>query len=424
VSSLTPQARLAVLVAAIAIVLGGGVYLLFIRGGSESPLVEAGSRFGSENAGGGGGSVLDTLAPVLGARVRSRSSGADPAPPSAGELRRAPGDPVAGLFVIGFAGTEPTGSFFERLAARPYGGVLLSRSNYVEPSQLAKLTAHVQQVARDAGHAAPIVSAQQEGGADFSAFANLAPDAQVAVGARKAGEIRGSARVAGQQLRALGIGMNLAPNADIGVAGGPAEGRAFADTASRVVKAVTAAVEGYRRAGVAAAVGPFPGDGAASQDPAAGPAPVGLTMEQLRAGDISPFAAVAKGRAATAAMQMSNAIYTAYDSVTPATLLPDAVKELRDRLGFQGTIVSGDLVSTTATTGGSVGDAAVEALKAGVDMLLVPGGRAQQDEAYRAVVAAVASGRLSADRIVASLRRIAKLRALTRGAREPVTLDG
>jgi beta-N-acetylhexosaminidase len=120
---------------------------------------------------------------------------------------------------------------------------------------------------------------------------------------------------------------------------------------------------------------------------------------------------------------MSNAIYTAYDSVTPATLLPDAVKELRNRLGFAGTIISGDLVSTTATTGGSVGDAAVDALKAGVDMLLVPGGRAQQDEAYRAVVAAVASGRLSAERIIESLRRIAKLRAATRDAREPVLLD-
>ncbi len=422
-SSLPPRARLGLLVAIVALVLGGGVYLLFLRGGDDKPVVEAGSRFGSEDAGGGGGSLLDTLAPVLGARQQLRSSGADPAPPSTDELRRAPGDAVAGLFVVGFPGTDPTGSFFERLGARPYGGVLLSRSNYVEPSQLARLTAHVQDVARQADHAAPIVTAQQEG-ADFSAFGNLAPDAQPAVGARKPGEIRGSARVAGQQLRALGIGMTLAPNADVAVAGGPAEGRAFADTAPRVARAVKAAVEGYRRARIAAAVGPFPGDGGASQDPAVGPAPVGLTIEQLRESDMTPFAAVARGRAAAPAMQMSNAIYTAYDSVTPATLLPDAVKELRDRLGYEGAIISGDLVSTTATTGGSVGDAAIEALKAGVDMLLVPGGRAQQDEAYRAVVAAVASGTISADRVLTSLQRIARLRALTRDAREPVVLDG
>jgi beta-N-acetylhexosaminidase len=421
VSSLPPRARLGVVAAIVVLILGGGIYLLFLRGEDSGPVVEAGSRFGSESKGGGGGSLLDTLAPVLGARQRTRSAGPDPSPPSADEIRRAPSDPVAGLFLVGFPGTAPSGSFFERLAVRAYGGVVLGRSNYVEPSQLAKLTAHIQQVAGRASHPAPIVSAQQEGG-DFNAFANLAPAGQADIGSRRDFEIRGSARVAGRQLRALGVGMNLAPNADVAVAGGPAQGRAFSNAADRVATAVKASVEGYRRAGIASAVGPFPGDGAASQDPSAGPAPVGLAIEQLRQRDITPFAAVASGRGAAPAIQMTNAIYTAYDSVTPATLLPDAVKELRDRLGFGGTIISADLVATTATTGGSVADAAVEALKAGVDMLLVPGGRAQQDEAYRAVVAAVASGAISADRIVTSLRRIAALRRLTSDAREPVQI--
>jgi beta-N-acetylhexosaminidase len=218
--------------------------------------------------------------------------------------------------------------------------------------------------------------------------------------------------------------MNLAPDADVAVAGGPGQGRAFADTPSAVARAVRASVDGYASAGVAAAVGPFPGDGAASQDPSAGPAPVGLGLDQLRDADMTPFAAVASGRGAAPAMQMSNAIYVAFDSVTPATILPDAVKELRDRLGFEGTIVSADLVSTTATTGGSVGEAAVAALKAGVDMLLVPGGAAQQDEAYRAVVAAVASRAVPADRVVSALRRIAALRRLTRDARQPIQAQG
>ena len=94
-------------------------------------------------------------------------------------------------------------------------------------------------------------------------------------------------------------------------------------------------------------------------------------------------------------MQMTNAIYVGYDGVTPATLLPEAVKELRDGLDFDGAILSADLVATTATAGGTVGEAAVNALKAGVDMLVIPGGRAQQDQAFRAVVAAVRSGDIS-----------------------------
>ena len=420
-SALPPRGRLAVLAAAVALVLGGAIYLLFLRGGDGNPVVEAGSRFGNEDRRGGGGGLLEALAPVLAATQAARGGGSDPAAPSADEVARAPADAVAGLFMVGFAGTQPRGSFFERLGARPYGAVLLGRENYREPSQLAALTARIQKVARGAGHPAPIVAAQQEGDA-FSAFRNLAPDAQVAVGRRRVDEIRASARAAGEQLRALGIGMTLAPNADVAVAGGPADGRAFSDAAGRVTSAVRASVDGYARTGVAAAVGPFPGDGAASQDPAVGPAPVGLSLDQLRDGDMTPFAAVASGRGAAPAMQMSGAIYVAFDSVTPATLLSDAVKELRERLGFAGAIVSADLVSTTATTGGSVGEAAVAALKAGVDVLLVPGGPAQQDAAYRAVVAAVSSHAVPADRVASALRRIAALRRLTRGAREPIRI--
>ena len=123
-------------------------------------------------------------------------------------------------------------------------------------------------------------------------------------------------------------------------------------------------------------------------------------------------------------MQMSNAIYAAFDSVTPATLLPEVYDELRERLEFTGAIVSADLTATTATAGGNVGDAAVEALKAGADMLLVPGGRAQQDEAFREVVAAVRRREIPAERVVTALRRIATLRRLSRGARQAVKVPG
>ena len=421
-SALPPRVRLGIVLAVLLLVVGGGIYVLFLRGGEEGPVGQAGSRFGSEDERGGGGTLLDTLTPVLGARTSARSrgsGGSDPAPPSEDELGRVPGDAVAGLFLVGFRGKVTSASFFGRLGARPYGGVLLTRVNYVQPQQLSALTAKIQSTAREAGHPAPLVAAPQEGG-DYSAFQNLAPNPQYEVGRGRAASIKQSANTAGEQLKALGIGVTLAPNADVAVAGGPADGRAYSDSAARVTRAVKAAVAGYRDAGVVAAVGPFPGVGGASQDPSVGPAPVGLELDDLRSGDMKPFAAVAKGAAAADAIQMSNAIYNAFDPVTPATLLPGAVKELRDRLGFKGAIVSADLVATTATTGGGVGDAAVEALKAGVDMLLVPGGRAQQDEAYRAVVSAVRSGELPAARIVSALKRIAALRAATRDTREPL----
>lgn len=410
--------RLALLGTAVVLLLGGAIYLLFVRGGDEAPVGEAGSRFGQEGAGGTGGTLMDTLAPVLGARVRSVPGGSDPAAPSADALANAPQDAVAGLFLVGFRGTDSKSSFLKRLTVRPYGGVLLTSENYREPQQLSALTQALQATARDAGHPAPIIAAGQEGG-DFNAFGNLAPRSQVDVGNARKGT-RESALGAGRQLRALGVGMTLAPNASIAVAGGPGQGRAFSDQAAQVASAVKASVSAYRQAKVVAAPGPFPGDGAASQDPAVGPAPVGLSIGELRKADMTPFAAVATGPRAVPAIQMGNAIYAAFDGVTPATLLPEAVDELRDRLDFAGAIVSADLVATTAATGGTVGEAAIDALKAGVDLLVVPGGRAQQDEAYRAVVAAVRSRAISAERVAEALGRIAALRGLTRDARDPL----
>ena len=120
-SSLPPRARLAVVIAAVALVLGGGIYVLFLRGGDDEPVVEAGSRFGNEDQGGNGGALLETLAPVLSASQRGRNRGSDPPPPTPDELERAPGDAVAGLFIVGFPGTAPTGSFFERLGDEEVG---------------------------------------------------------------------------------------------------------------------------------------------------------------------------------------------------------------------------------------------------------------------------------------------------------------
>ena len=417
-SAIGPRARLAAAAIAVLLVLGGAIYVLFLRGGDDEPTVEAGSRF-SDTGGGASG------APLKAAELRAASArtGSDPAPPSEAEIKRSPGPAAAGLFLVGFRGTLRDTPFLGRLAAIPYGGLLLSANNYQQPQQLSGLTAKLQEVARAAGHPAPLIAAPQEGG-EFNAFANLPPDGQVDVGEGRREDIASSAKTAAEQLKALGVGMNLAPNADVAVAGGPGQGRAFSDAPAKVASAVKATVAQYNAVGVAAAVGPFPGTGAASQDPDAGPAPVGLSLDQLRDDDMEPFAAVARGAARAPAMQMSNAVYVAFDGVTPATLVPEAVKELRDRLDFDGAILSADLVATTATTGATVGEAAVQALVAGVDMLVIPGGRPQQDQAFRAVVAAVRSGALSPGRVRVALERIAALRAFTRETREPVRAAG
>jgi beta-N-acetylhexosaminidase len=311
---------------------------------------------------------------------------------------------VAQLFMVGFAGIGPGAPIYKTLIKRDLGGVVLESSN-VTPG-LTQLVASLQETARRAGHGPLLIAADQEGGAR-RAILDLPPRAQpeVARGGIKA--IRNEARDAGRALRRFGIRMTLAPLADVAAQGGPYTARAYGVEAGFVARAVSAAVGGYLSVGVIPAVGSFPGAGGAAQDPQAGPAPVGLSLDELSKRDLRPFRAVA-GRAPV--VVLSNATYAAFDGVTPASVLPDAVRLLRTRLRFRGVVMTGNLVTTTATTATSVASAAVDALKAGADLLWIPGSAANQTAAFRAVLAAVRSGRISRERVDASVARILALK--------------
>jgi beta-N-acetylhexosaminidase len=114
-----------------------------------------------------------------------------------------------------------------------------------------------------------------------------------------------------------------------------------------VARVVSAALRGYRRANTIAAVGHFPGQGSAAGNPDSEPAPVGQSLNELRARDLRPFETVAHSAPVVVA---SNAIYAAFDGVTPAVLLPEAVDGLlRDRLSYRGVVMSDDLLAASAT---------------------------------------------------------------------------
>jgi beta-N-acetylhexosaminidase len=301
---------------------------------------------------------------------------------------------AARLFIAGF----PTGTGPQRV----WGGLLVSDANYESSSQLRAMVDGLQSAARKDNKPAPMVVA------DPAALGNLGPADAPTIGTEGTqADARETALRSGRRVRTAGVDVVLAPSADLAVGGGPAENRSFGDDARGVSAFVFQAVDGWLAGGVLPVPGRFPGEGAASQDPIEGPATVGLSLEELDARDVRPFAGVVS---TAPAMQLSAAIYAAWDGVTPATLNPDVVRLLRGRLGYTGAIVSADLVAATAATGEDVGKAAVEALKAGCDVLMVPGGRAEQDAAFRAVVRAVQAGELSYTRFNDALRRADALR--------------
>jgi beta-N-acetylhexosaminidase len=336
-------------------------------GGGEGAVPQGGSRFGGERA---------TDRPATGGRSQP--------------IEQA----IPQLFVVGFPG--------EQRPERAYGALLVRDTNYRSPTQLRALVRRVDRDARRERRAPPLLVA------DPGELGNLGPAAQPTIGAEGApADARETARRAGRRLARAGIDMVLAPSGDLGVGGTPAELRAFGDDPLQVAGFTRAAVDGWRDAGLLPVPGRFPGEGAASQDPIEGPATVGLSLDDLVARDVRPFAAAA---ARAPAMQMSAALYAAWDGVTPATLLTDAVRLLRGRLGFRGAVVSADLVATDAATAEDVGQAAVDALKAGCDLLLVPGGREDQRRALSAVTQAVRRGEVPRARVDEALRRVAALK--------------
>lgn len=311
---------------------------------------------------------------------------------------------AARLFLVGFAGQAPSAPFFSRLKRREWGAVVIDAPNVVSQTQLRALIGQLGVVSKAAGHQAPLVVADQLGGEEV-AVPRIGPPAEAEI--RTPAAARKEAQATGRSLRMRGFDLVLAPSADLARVGGPWEGRGFSDDPQTTARLVRAAIDGWKRAGIAPIVGHFPGDGTASADPELGVATVGLSRAELRREDQVPFQESAR---TAPAIQMSGALYVAFDGVTPATLDINAVRALR-QTGFRGAVVSANLTSATLATGGGVGAAAVAALEAGCDLLYVPGDRSDQEDAYRAVVKAVRDGRVPVSRVREALGRIDKLRA-------------
>jgi beta-N-acetylhexosaminidase len=311
---------------------------------------------------------------------------------------------AARLLLIGFGGPAAAPELLQRVAAQEWGGVVLEPGNGESPQQVADLVGALRGAAKGAGHQAPLIAASQLGGRlDAVPVGGVSQAA-----ARDAGAARTAALAEAKALHPLGIRMVLGPDADIGFAGGPWEGVAYADDAATVSADAAAAVAGWKDGEVAPVPGHFPGEGAASGDPALEAATVGLTLPELQARDLQPFAAVA-GHAP--AIQLSSATYVAWDGVTPATLLPDVVRLLRGTLRFGGVVVSGDLQAASLAGGASPAQLAVQAIRAGCDLVWIPGDAADQADAARAIAKAMRDGKLPTARVAEALRRVDALRA-------------
>lgn len=210
------------------------------------------------------------------------------------------------------------------------------------------------------------------------------------------------------EARAVGINLVLAPVADVNTEpANPIIGvRSYGEDPHHVASFASAFVKGCQLGGAAAVGKHFPGHGDTSVDSHVRLPRVEVDRELLSARELVPFAALIEQ-----SVQALMTAHVSYPRVTgdgaPATFSRAIVQGiLREDLRFTGVVIS-DALSMGAISGlMNTGEAGVAALRAGVDLLLMPPG---VEETIEAVAAAVVDGRLSEERIDQSIERVDSL---------------
>ena len=299
------------------------------------------------------------------------------------------------------------------------GGVIYFAwsNNVANPQQIAKLSNGLQRAAanRDTKVDPPLlISTDQEMGV----VVRVGPPATQLPGSMALGATRDprsaqqAAQITGRELRAIGINQNYAPDADVNVdPQNPVIGvRSFSSDPALVSQLVAAQVTGFEqpgRQGVSSTAKHFPGHGDTSTDSHYGLPVIDHTREEWEQLDEPPFRAAVE--AGIDSIMTAHIVVPALDpSEDPATLSqPILTGLLRERLGYDGVVVTDSLQMAGVREKYGDDEVAVRAVLAGADQLLMP---MDMDVAYEAVQEAVASGRISAERLDQSVERILRMK--------------
>ena len=327
------------------------------------------------------------------------------------------------LLLVGFDGTTPAdAAAVEALVCDArVGGVLLFGRNVVDEEQVRALTTWIGARA-DACHApAPLIAIDAEGGRVMRlsprAGYTPTPSAQEIGDENDVTLTELEARRIGRMLRRAGITWDLAPVVDVGV--NPVNGvivgagRSYGANPLLVTAHARAFIRGLHAEGLVTALKHFPGHGSSVADSHEGF--VDVTATAQRDLELMPYRALIAERVADAVMT-AHVFDARLDRRYPATLSWNAVTGLLRRdLGWSGVVVSDDLRMGAIEQHYGLGDAAVLALEAGVDVLLIaqdklPDGRSATTVALAALRAALTEGRLGSGRVNDALAHVAALK--------------
>ena len=315
------------------------------------------------------------------------------------------------LIMVRLFGTGLDADTFAFLRQYKVRGACLFRQNMVDAAQLSRFTAAL----RDAMGPNALIALDQEGGAVVRSTWVPAPPSAMALGAANdpllAREV--GAAVA-RAVRALGFNWNFAPVLDLN--NNPhnpviAE-RSFGADPDTATGIAMAWMEGSESEGVACCVKHFPGHGDTHVDSHRDLPTVAKPLEELERFEFAPFRIAAQGENAASAVMTAHIVYPALDPHNPATMShPILTGILRQRFGFEGVIITDGMDMHAIAHRYGAGEAAVNALVAGADMVMAIGSRETQEATVHAIAQAIRTNVLPLAEVEARLARLAKLAA-------------
>ena len=295
---------------------------------------------------------------------------------------------VGQLLWVGFPSTTVPGELRAKLDAGAYGATILFKRNLVftkaagavpgdvvDLEALSALNAELHRRAPDGTPA--LVAVDQEGGVvqRVRAPATQWPPMMAHDGLPEGDDARTAeqvGRAVGDELRALGFDIDFAPVLDVHTnPANPIIGdRAFGRDATTVARRALAFARGLDAAGILACGKHFPGHGDTDTDSHLELPRVDHPWPRLEAVELAPFRAAAIAKIPM--LMTAHVVFPALDPTRPATLSEQVVTGLlRGKLGYQGVIVSDDLDMKAIAAHLGAGEAAIRAVRAGCDVLLL-----------------------------------------------------
>lgn len=318
---------------------------------------------------------------------------------------------IGQMFIIGVEGTSVDEKLKQYITTLKPGGIILFRDNITDPEQLLSFINGLK--AANSGWIPLFISVDEEGGR-ISRMPEQLPDMPSAMSLGGLDDpvfTYVAGRLLAEKIKIFGFNMDFAPVLDI--TSNPQNtvigDRAFGTDEPSVSKHGIQMMKGIRDEGVIAVVKHFPGHGDTEVDSHYGLPVVTHGMERLENFELVPFRKAFDENAD--AVMVAHIVVESLDPDLPASLSgPVITGLLRDKMGFDGVVITDDMTMRAITNNFDIGDAAVRSVIAGSDIILVCHGYDKQKAAMDAVKTAVETGTIDMDSIDRSVSRILRLK--------------